>query len=120
MPARVRDAGRCPDTVARDGISRRRAGRRTPASLVAAVVERAVQFLQRTHADFAADSRLDALNGRRGALHSRHAGDIDSNCGRTDLVAVDAWTRVSVGGVDNHVDLTGADRIDRRLGGASW
>src|SRR5271156_5823525 len=114
MPATVRDAGRCPDTVARGGISRRPAGRRTRASLFAAVVQRAVQLLQRADTDVAANSGFDALDGGRGSLDRRDAGDVHSDCGRADLVTVDAWARVSVGRVEHHVDLAGADRVDRR------
>src|SRR5580693_6525272 len=114
MPARVRDAGRCPDTAARDGISRRPAGRRTRASLFAAVVQRAVQLLQRTDTDVAPNSRFDALDGGRGTLDRRDAGNVHSDCGRADLVAVDAWTRISVRRVEHHVDLARADRVDRR------
>src|SRR5580658_6229978 len=112
MPAAVRDAGRCPDTAAPAAIPPRRAGHRTRASSVPTVVQRAVQFLQRTHPDDAADPGFDALNGRRGALHRRHAGDVHLYCRRTDLVAVDAWPRVAVRRVDHHVDLTGADGVD--------
>src|SRR6201999_3233331 len=114
MPARVRDAGRCPDTAARGGISRRPAGRRTRASRFAAVVQCAVQLLQREGTDVAADSGFDALDGGRGALDRRDAGNVYPDCGRADLVAVDAWSGVSIGRVEHHVDLAGADRIDRR------
>src|ERR1700744_2064481 len=114
MPAAVRGAGRCPDTAALDAISRRPAGRRTRTSSVAAVVQRAVQFLQRSHTDVAADPGFDALDGRRGALHGRHAGDVHSYCRRTYLVAVDARPRVAIRSVDHHVDLTGTDGVDGR------
>src|SRR6201986_4938390 len=110
-PAQTRGAGRCPDTAARDGISRRPAGRRTRASLMAAVVQRAVQLLQGADPDVAANPRFDALDGGRRALDRRDAWNVDSDCGRADLVAVDAWTRVSVGRVEHHVHLAGADRV---------
>src|SRR4029077_2955410 len=76
--------------------------------------QHAVQFLQRHHADVAADTGLDALHGRRGTLHRRHAGDVHRYCGRTDLVSVDAWAGVAVRGVDHHVALARADRVDGR------
>src|SRR6202012_4247919 len=114
MPAKFRDAGRCPDTVARGGNALRPAGRRSRASRFATVVQRAVQLLQRADTDVAANSGFDALDGGRGALDRRDAGNVDSDCGRADLVAVDAWSGVSVGRVEHHVDLAGADRIDRR------
>src|SRR6202161_4939436 len=107
MPARVRDAGRCPDTVARGAISRRPVGARTPASLFAALVQGAVQLLQRADPDVAANAGFDALDRGRGSLDRRDAGDVHSDCGRADLVTVDAWARISVGRVEHHVDLTG-------------
>src|ERR1700728_2070014 len=114
MPARVRDAGRCPDTAVLGGISRRPAGRRTRASLFAAVVQRAVQLLQRADPDVAANSGFDALDRGRRSLDRRDAGNVHSDCGRADLVTVDAWARISVWRVEHHIDLAGTDRVDRR------
>src|ERR1700749_2635892 len=119
-PAQVRGAGRYPDTAAHDGISPRPAGRRTRASLMAAAVQGAVQLLQRADPDVAANSRFDALDGGRGTLDRRDARNVHSDCGRADLVAVDAWTRISIGCVEHHVHLAGADRIDRRHRRTAW
>src|ERR1700733_1279748 len=113
MTAGVRDAGRYPDTAAPDATPRRPAGRRTRAPLLAAVVQRAVQLLQRAHTDVAADPGCDALDRRRGTLNRRHTGNVHSDRRRPDLVAIDAWARISIRGVDHHVDVTGADRVDR-------
>src|ERR1700754_2879508 len=97
MPATARDAGRRSDTAARGGLSRRPAGRRTRASRFATVVQCTVQLLQRADTDVAADSGFDALDGGRGALDRRDAGNVYPDCGRADLVAVHAWSGVSIG-----------------------
>src|SRR3978361_1352813 len=73
-----------------------------------------VQLLQGQHPDVAADSRLDALHGGRGALNGCDAGNVDGHRDRPDLVAVDARSGIAVWRVDHHVDLTGADRVNRR------
>ena len=52
-----------------------------------------MQLLQRAHSDVAANARLDTLNGSRRALDRRDAGNVHFDCGRADLVTVDAWAR---------------------------
>src|SRR3984893_19210520 len=116
--AAARRARRPPDTVGRTDLQRRSAWRRTRAPLMSAVAQRAMQLLQRHHSDVTADSGLDALHRRRRALHRRHTGNVHRNRRGTDLVAVDAWSRVAVRRVDPHRDLAQLDGVHRRKCGS--
>src|ERR671933_273597 len=70
-----------------------------------------MQRLKRAHGDVATDQRFDSLDGRSGALNGGDARDSASHRGGADLVAVHPGTRIAVGSVDDHVDLSRVDQV---------
>src|SRR5689334_17705227 len=71
-----------------------------------------MKFLQRAYGHLAPDQRLDAHHRRGSPRYRRDAGDVMGYRRAADLVPVLARTW-ALRGVDDEVDVSGADEFDR-------
>src|SRR5918997_3534401 len=78
--------------------------------------EGGVEGLEGADGDVTTDEGFDALDGGSGTLHGGDAGDVPGHRGGADLVTVHPGTRIAVGSIDDHVDLTGVDQLDDVVG----